>query len=394
MLQRRLLYAGYGLSTHDQRFISAASEDGWEVFHLRFDGTAISDKRQSSTRGYTEVQWLGTRQPYSEETRGNFVAALSEVCGRLKPTFITGGPLHTVGAVIAESGTTPYLAMSFASDVLFEAQQSRRSALHVRRALSYSTAVIVDCETVKAACLELGAKRQKIIVVPWGVDLDAFPYVPHRNTRSGANLLSLRNHEEVYDLRTLISAYYLALNNDWLPAKTKLVIAGSGTLTEELKSLVDSLGLSAKVSFCGHVSESDLGSLIRDCDIYVSTSLVDGTSVSLLQAMATGRPAIVADIPSNREWVNAKCGWKFRAGSDQSLAATLREGVTSRDRHLIMGAEARKICSERADWLRNYEEISSLYDSFCTRPSPVDHPEAKSSIQSRKFNSKGVNDNQ
>lgn len=380
MLRRRLLYASYGFSTHDQRFIRAASEDGWEVFHLRFDGKAISNERRSNTRWYTQVEWLGTSQSYSDERRGDFVTALSEVCGGLKPLFITGGPLHTVGAVIAESGATPYLAMSLASDVLFEARQSMRNALNVQCALTYATAVIVDCETVKSRCAEFGMNKQKIIVVPWGVDLDAFPQMPVPSTRSGVNLLSLRNHEEIYDLRTLISGYHLALSSHWLPPDSTLVLAGSGTLTEELKSQVESLGLSGRVTFCGQVPEGDLGRLLRDCDIYVSTALVDGTSVSLLQAMATGRPSIVADIPSNGEWVNAKCGWTFRAGSAESLAAALREGVTKRSRYRLMGVEARKICRARADWSKNYAKISSLYESLYTSTLPTGNAEASSSL--------------
>lgn len=367
MSPRRFLYASHAYSTHDQRFIRAASEDGWEVFHLRFDG--LSDERRGETLGFSKVKWLGTSQPYSEESKDDFVDALTEVCRRLRPLFITGGPLHTVGAVIAESVAAPYIAMSLASDVLLEAQRCGRSALNVERALAYASGVIVDCETVKAACIEHGARKHQITLVPWGVDLDAFPYAPSQNTSSGMNLLSLRNHEAIYDLKTLISGFDLALASQWLPPDSKLVIAGSGSLTRELKSLAASLGSDRKIDFRGQVHESDLSLLLRDCDLYVSTSLIDGTSVSLLQAMATGRPSIVTDIPSNREWVNTKCGWRFEAGSAESLAEAFRDSAASRAQHDRMGAEARAICCERADWSRNYATISRLYGSFS--PSPV-----------------------
>ena len=38
-------------------------------------------------------------------------------------------------------------------------------------------------------------------------------------------------------------------------------------------------------------------------DIYVSTSLSDGTSASLMEALAMKKPVIVTDIPGNREWI-------------------------------------------------------------------------------------------
>ena len=43
---------------------------------------------------------------------------------------------------------------------------------------------------------------------------------------------------------------------------------------------------------------------LGQADIYVSTSLHDGTSVSLLEAMGSGAFPIVTDIPSNREWIH------------------------------------------------------------------------------------------
>jgi glycosyltransferase involved in cell wall biosynthesis len=47
-----------------------------------------------------------------------------------------------------------------------------------------------------------------------------------------------------------------------------------------------------------------MADLLSQTDIYVSTSLYDGTSVSLLEAMGSGAFPIVTDIPSNREWIS------------------------------------------------------------------------------------------
>ena len=42
---------------------------------------------------------------------------------------------------------------------------------------------------------------------------------------------------------------------------------------------------------------------LNAADIYVSTSLSDGTSLSLLEAMACSLPVVVTDIPANKEWI-------------------------------------------------------------------------------------------
>ena len=59
----------------------------------------------------------------------------------------------------------------------------------------------------------------------------------------------------------------------------------------------------------------------RAADAYVSCAQSDGTSVSLLEAMATGLPAVATDIPSNREWVvDGQNGWLATDASAEEFA--------------------------------------------------------------------------
>ena len=71
----------------------------------------------------------------------------------------------------------------------------------------------------------------------------------------------------------------------------------------------------------GRVPHDRMPELLTQTDIYVSTSLSDGTSVSLLEAMASGVFPIVTDIPSNREWINdGENGFLVPAGKEINLA--------------------------------------------------------------------------
>jgi glycosyltransferase involved in cell wall biosynthesis len=65
--------------------------------------------------------------------------------------------------------------------------------------------------------------------------------------------------------------------------------------------------------------------------VYISASHSDGTSISLLEAFATGTPVIVPDIPGNREWVTpGENGWLFPDGDVQALASTIMNAVDQR----------------------------------------------------------------
>lgn len=84
-----------------------------------------------------------------------------------------------------------------------------------------------------------------------------------------------------------------------MPVPFRIVLAGDGPLRPELESLVAGLGVSDKVLFLGF--RHDVGNLLTSCDLVVLPSLWEGLSISLLEAMAAGRPVITTFIGSNRE---------------------------------------------------------------------------------------------
>jgi len=58
------------------------------------------------------------------------------------------------------------------------------------------------------------------------------------------------------------------------------------------------------VQFLWRIPREKIPDLLNQADIYVSTSLYDATSVSLLEALASGAFPVVTDIPANREWIS------------------------------------------------------------------------------------------
>lgn len=87
-----------------------------------------------------------------------------------------------------------------------------------------------------------------------------------------------------------------------------LCIAGKGELLEATKDLAQRMGL-RKVLFLGHVDhDRDLPDLYACSDYYIMTSKYEGTPLTLLEAMASGLPCIVSDIPNLRIVKDADCG--------------------------------------------------------------------------------------
>jgi len=83
----------------------------------------------------------------------------------------------------------------------------------------------------------------------------------------------------------------------------KLVLAGDGSEATAVKERLLSRGLMSRTQLPGRISQSELPDYYLAADVYLSCSYCDGSSVSLMEALAAGLPVVVTDIPSNREWI-------------------------------------------------------------------------------------------
>jgi glycosyltransferase involved in cell wall biosynthesis len=98
-------------------------------------------------------------------------------------------------------------------------------------------------------------------------------------------------------------------------------------------------------------------------DLFVSPSHVDGSSVSLMEALACGRPVLVSDIPANREWVrDGVNGWLFRDGDVADLAEKILWINSHRSVLVGIGRAARRVAESRADWSKNFRVLLRSYE--------------------------------
>ena len=132
---------------------------------------------------------------------------------------------------------------------------------------------------------------------------------------------------------------------------------------------MEQAGLSDRAHVPGVVEPEELPAYYRAADLYVSASRSDGSSISLLEAMASGRPALVSDIPGNKEWVRSgENGWLFSDGDVEELATDLVKAASSRSELADMGAQARRIVEARGDWTSNFPKLLEAYQLAMSLP--------------------------
>lgn len=120
------------------------------------------------------------------------------------------------------------------------------------------------------------------------------------------------------------------------------------------------------VKCSGWLSRSETLTRLAQLDIYVQTSLWDGLSYAVLEAMTFGKPVVATDIPANRAILKHGVTG-FLGASPREMAEHLR--LLARDAALRrkMGAAARLCVEENHDAARNYQVYGSLYHSLAEK---------------------------
>ncbi|MHA1858050.1 MAG: glycosyltransferase, partial [Candidatus Thorarchaeota archaeon] len=128
-----------------------------------------------------------------------------------------------------------------------------------------------------------------------------------------------------------------------------------------VEKMVGSLGLGRHVFLRGRLPDEELYDLIRSSHIYISASLTDSTSVSLLEAMALGAFPIVSDLPANREWViDGENGLLFRPGSPEDLCAKVERAISLQDLLLSSRERNKRLITQKAHWEKNMALVRGL----------------------------------
>ena len=128
------------------------------------------------------------------------------------------------------------------------------------------------------------------------------------------------------------------------------------------------MGLDGRVSFTGKVPNDALPEILSRHDVYLSASLWDGTSLSLLEAMATGLFPVVSDIKANSAWLNHKAdGLLHKVGDAQDLAncimqlcsnPALAAEAAGRNREKVLRSASRKA---------NMKHLEQIYEKLVRR---------------------------
>lgn len=205
----------------------------------------------------------------------------------------------------------------------------------------------------------------RIEVIENGIEVDRYGPAtdkPTLKTRLGLEpdrryLVHVARHHPVKDQATLLRGFAAAVPD--LPG-VDLLMVGDGPLRGELESLAVELRIPDRVKFLG--IRADIPDVMRAADVFALTSVSEAASLTLLEAMATGLPAVVTDVGGNPEIVrHEREGLLFPRGDAAGCAAALRRLFRDPDLAAKLGAAGRARALDRYRLDRTVEEYYRLY---------------------------------
>jgi glycosyltransferase involved in cell wall biosynthesis len=211
-----------------------------------------------------------------------------------------------------------------------------------------TSAVLKRADVVVSVSQDLGQYLRNVMKVPNvtvitnGVDVDEF--CPSAGSRAALTLFSISRLVPRKNIHVLIAAVEQLVKEG---EALSLVIAGTGPEKERIERLAERLP--GVVRFVGFVDEARKRSLLSESDVFVQLSTREGLSIATLEALASGVPCVVSNLPGVREPITpGRTGWYVDDPENvSSVVASLRGVLADRVRLADMKQACRAVAVER-----------------------------------------------
>ena len=363
----RICYVADGASIHTQRWANYFAQKGHEIHLICWKvmpGYEVNVNIHLLTRLAPKIWTVSQYLSFLF-----WILQVRRLVSQIKPDIVDGHFITVYGFLAACSGFHPLVLSTWGSDILIQPSRNPISKFTAKYGLKRADTVIFlfPIEVAKKQMAELGIDSNKVRTLLLGVDTAEFN-PSHRDEKIRRTLgiessqpvvISTRALAPIYNIETLVKAIPLVLAE--VP-QAEFVIAGTGEQQDYLTELARDLGVSNNAKFIGWVPRSELPKYLSSADIYVSSSLSDGTSNSLLEAMACRLAPIATDIPANQSWINdGENGFLFPTRDYKTLASKIICLLNNEETRESFGRKSQEIVRQKAEQQTEMKKLERVY---------------------------------
>jgi glycosyltransferase involved in cell wall biosynthesis len=228
-------------------------------------------------------------------------------------------------------------------------------------AMRLANKIIVVSKTSANQCIQLSIPKEKIAIIPNGVDTRYIKEVEPNSQERSSEITFVGRLVPYKGIDILLRATKLL--KEKFKQDPRVNIIGKGPLKQHLLSLIEEFALAPNVKLLDRVDDYDeLIRYLKSSKLFVLPSFREGFSIAAIEAMASGLPVITFDVDSNaaREHVtNFVNGFKVLPDA-RDLASSINNLLTQSDLRERMSRNAENY-SSRYDWDRMITMLEKLY---------------------------------
>lgn len=288
-------------------------------------------------------------------------------------------PNGPVAALCARVRRLPLVISLHGSDV-FLAERSAPVAWAAWWAATQAGAITACSGDLAARLAALGGPSERMVLVPYGVDAEAFkPGVPGAEALR-AQLGLAADQPVLFTLGRMVYKKGFNVLLDAMPRvlaqhpNAVLVLAGQGDLYRDLTTQAKRLGVAQHVIMPGVVGHDDVPTYFEMADVAVFPSVhdqrgnVDGLPNVLLEAMALGKPIVASRIAGIPQVItHGENGLLVPEGDAPALAAAINRLLDTPEEARRLGAQSRRRVECELRWSDVAARFEAVYEEAARR---------------------------
>lgn len=294
-----------------------------------------------------------------------------EVVSRHAPDVVHSHFINEAGWFGAVSGRRPFVLTAWGSDVYRAPHESRLAARLNPWTARRANWVTADSEDQARRLRTWGVDPARLSVIGWGVDRSEFhPGVDggpvrdqHAIPRDAPVLLSPRQWYPNSNIEAVVAAHAAMDPRVYLILKRTRGYEPDGG--EAVERALGASRARDRIRVVERLEASALPALYAASDVVISLCTTDGTPVSVLEAMATGRPVVALENASLAEWVSDPGGRLVRGLDPQAIARAVEAVLAPAARGSALQHNVR-VVADRADRDVEFGRMAAIYERLLT----------------------------
>jgi glycosyltransferase involved in cell wall biosynthesis len=333
-----------GRSIHTQRWAEYFAERGHEVHLITYD------PMNRTLRGVTEHVisscWKNLYLSFIPRH-----IAIKRLMKRIRPDLIHAHFIAKYGFHLPNLKYRPTVVSAWGDDVLILPKKSRLISWYTKKVLDSVDLIYAVSHNIGDHIVsDFSISETKVHYLPFGIDTDLFTPRLDAGTEGAhtIEIFSNRGFFSVYDTTTLVRGFALAYKEN---QALRLTLKGEGPEGHQVRELVTRFGLDNQITFRKKTSYTEVPRDYRHADIFITTSVSDGTPVSVLEAMASGLPCIATSVGGIPEWIEHNIsGLLVQPGSPKQVADAILSLARDPALRKRLGTAARDVIVKNGQW--------------------------------------------